>query len=353
MIEALKKAWLVASCLAIAACASTDVRLGPVGGPGGNPFDDNSEYPWASLGTKTRLATLDKEECQRYIFGDTFIMDFFQAGYLQPSGQLFLGTKRGQGGLGVCAGLETIVLDPEPITLAADEFLIGIYGNAAEYVNTVGFITNKLKYLSSPGTGGNPFFLLAPPGYKIRKFFGRSGSVLDAIGIIAEEEASLPKTGQAIYNLGAVGGWDGSAFEDLPIDEPSIRVKNVIVGQSGCINYIQFEDADADGNIVLKTGPHGGDGICPGSNVRGPVTTESVPLSDGEFITGLRGRAGTVINQLWIATNKRAIGPFGAAVGSEDGNPFWLEAPQGYQVRRLFGRSGDLLFSVGIIVEQR
>lgn len=354
MIDALRKVCILSVfCLVLAGCASTDVRLGPIGGPGGDSFDDNGEYPWASLGAKTRLATLDKEECQRYPFGDTFITDFFQAGYLQPDGEPYPGTKRGRGGIGMCAGFENIVLDPEPITLAADEFLIGIYGNAGEFVNSIGFITNKLTYLSSPGTGGNPFVLLAPPGYKIRKFFGRSGSVVDAIGIIAEEEPSLSQTGQPTYKLGAAGGWDGEAFEDLPIDDPSIRVQSVIIAHSGCINYLQFADADTGGNIVLKTGPHGGNGICPGSDVRGPLTVDSIPLADGEFITGLRGRAGTVINQLSIATNKRVIGPFGAALGSEDGKPFSLEAPAGYQVRRLFGRSGELLVSVGIIVEQR
>jgi hypothetical protein len=87
------------------------------------------------------------------------------------------------------------------IPLQQGEFLTGIFGRAGLFVDQLEFLTNKSGFSSFEAieqranqikAGGNPFFLLAPPGYKIRQWLGGSGAALDAIGIRAEAEPTLP-----------------------------------------------------------------------------------------------------------------------------------------------------------------
>jgi hypothetical protein len=121
------------------------------------------------------------------------------------------------------------------------EFLTGIYGRAGEFVDRSSFVTIRSNYSSFDEieraaeqfeSGGNPFFRLAPPGYKIREWFGRSGSAVDAVGIIAEPEPALPKTGFQQYKLGAVGGWGGEAFSDQEV-APLAGVSKIKVTERG------------------------------------------------------------------------------------------------------------------------
>jgi Jacalin-like lectin domain len=337
---------LFSLCSSILAACGSVVYLGPVGGPGGNAFDDRSEPP--ALVAQTRLSQIHISKSS-VILGlpGQDIIHFVQNEYTDASNAILLGPKHGGGTLGCCEFIVDPIVQFDP-----GEFLIGICGRAARFIDSISFITNKWSNcdLAYGGTGGNPFFLVAPPGYAIRQFYGRSGVALDAIGIIVEEESRLPKA-DSVYQLGAVGGWGGEPFQDSVQLQPLSRVNKVIVTESCYVNSVEFEYIHPDGTKA-RSGQHGGSGTCPEFGRGWIVAPQEIQLDSDEFIRGIRGRAGTLIDSLAFVTNKRVLGPFGASSG---GNPFNLVAPfpSNYQVRRLFGRSGGFLDAVGIIVEPR
>jgi len=49
-------------------------------------------------------------------------------------------------------------------------------------------VTNKRTIGPFREDGGHPFTLMAADGYQVKKLFGLSGTVLDAVAIIAERQ---------------------------------------------------------------------------------------------------------------------------------------------------------------------
>ncbi len=336
--------------LVLSACSPGPQHLGPIGGPGGNDFDEYKDGPVVPSGTE--LAAIDAPaSCN--ICGlpkPSGIEHYVQSKYITSTGNQYLGAKHGGGADGCGYPGEPFCIRGSPQTLGNGEFLTGIYGRAGEFVDRLFLITSRSDYSSFDQieqaaeqiqSGGNPFFLLAPPGYKIREWFGRSGAAVDAIGIIVEPEASLPKTGYQQYKLGAVGGWGGEAFADQQV-APQASVSKIKV-TDGCYVYrVKFEYSDGGQT------DHGGPGplLCPG--IGGVIVTEKeFVLASDEFIQGIQGRSGRYIDSMSFTTNKRVIGP----LGGDGGETFSLTAPPGYKVKRLFGRSGAFLDAVGIVVE--
>ncbi|MCY1272143.1 Jacalin-like lectin domain protein [compost metagenome] len=79
------------------------------------------------------------------------------------------------------------------------------------------------------------------------------------------------------------------------------------------------------------------------------VQPQDLALDADEYIVGIQGNSGKYIGSITFFTNKRKFGPF----GGDGGYPFSLMAPSGYQVRGLFGRSGDFMDAVGILAEKK
>lgn len=153
----------------LAACGSNPpYRLGPVGGPGGNSFD---EYSDGSIPANAELTWVDapvvKEICGH---PGTSLVHYVQSEYSPPPGSK--GPKHGGGSVCIAFNIPGL-----RIPLKQGEFLTGIFGRAGEFVDRLEFITNRSGFSSFDdieqranqiNAGGNPFFLLAPPGYKIR-----------------------------------------------------------------------------------------------------------------------------------------------------------------------------------------
>lgn len=327
-----------ALCSLILAACNGVVRLGPVGGPGGNDFEDGKQGPTIAPHTRLSGIAINPSSCP-VLDPPARVIRHIQNQYTDPAGRRFLGEKHGSDET-TCFYVPGL---PRP--LEQGEFVTGIYGRAGSFIDSISIMTTKSTIGPIGGSGGDPFFLQAPAGYKIRKFFGRSAAVLDAIGIIAEEEPALKNyVGPPWYRLGAAGGWDGAAFEDPPVGF-GIRVSKIVVAQSCVVNFVQFEYSN--GQRPVRHGGYGLTSECPtGGYIIAPQT---FTLASDEFIKGIRGNAGKVIDQIEFVTNKRTIGPFGEA----GGHPFNLMAADGYQVRRLFGRSGAVLDAVGIVAERR
>ena len=328
-------------------CGPYPVSLGPVGGPNGNPFNDRTDNPTGDANSRLVEIRISKSKVILGLPTLTDIIHFIQNVYVDPSGIVFEGVKHGGGTNGCC---ETFV--PPLINFKEGQFLIGICGRAAKFVDAIAFITNEYQVdvcvdRAFGGEGGNEFYLFAPPGYKIRQFFGRSGAALDAIGIIAEAEPKLVQAQVSSYPLGASGGWGGNPFADPPVDQ-AVRVDQIIITESCYVNTIQLVYT-INGMPAGQTAEHGGGGNCPFPPPDPIILPQVFKLAADEHLIGVQGYTGTLIDRLEIVTNKRVLGPFGA---STEGQRFSLVAPQGYKVRRLFGRSGGFIDSVGIIVER-
>src|SRR5208337_4044720 len=129
-----------------------------------------------------------------------------------------------------------------------------------------------------------------------------------------------------------VGGEGGTEFADKALPEGA-RVVGVKVRHGRWIDGIELIYRTADGQEE-GLGWHGGDG----------GEEELFRLEEGEYITGMTGKAGTYIDSLTIVTNKRRSKTYGGDGGD---NTFDLRSSCG-EVTGFFGRSGPFLDRIGI-----
>jgi hypothetical protein len=143
---------------------------GPSGGTGGQPFDHGK----ASGGGK-----------------DLMTVSFLQDGSIRCISVLYRDVKSA----GQPLQLKNGFCDPGPgslsfnggagVSLAPDEYIIGISGRYGDHIESIRIYTNKKTYPPFGGTGGRfEFGYTAPQGQMIAGFFGRAGTNLDAIGVL-------------------------------------------------------------------------------------------------------------------------------------------------------------------------
>ena len=135
------------------------------GGLGGSPFE---EAPHQIVGIE-RLR----------VYYDAYVHRL-EVTYLLKDGERLV---RAYGNAGGHEGPE--------IVLADDERICGVSVRSGGYVDSLAFVTYRLfnlagmkKYGPFGGPGGESRTVLSP---NIREFFGRSGALLDAIGVRGEE----------------------------------------------------------------------------------------------------------------------------------------------------------------------
>lgn len=132
--------------------------------------------------------------------------------------------------------------------------------------------------------------------------------------------------------VGPWGGGGGSEFADVvPLGAKVIGLQ-IRSGQR--VDSIQ---------VFLSTGAtskHGGSG----------GDLHDIRFEEDEYITAVYGRYGARVDQIAIRTNKGTYGPYGGTGGA---NPFSFEVTAGFQIVGFFGRSGDEVDAIGLIVRQR
>jgi len=135
-------------------------KLGPVGGKGGQTFDDYA------IPAGSRIAEI------RIYCGD--FIDAIQLVYIDSKGRKVVMDKVGGAGG-----------DLVTFTLAADEVITGISGRHGWYIDSLTIHTNKRVSESIGGHYGHePYELVAPEGCCVTGFSGRCQHYVDAIGII-------------------------------------------------------------------------------------------------------------------------------------------------------------------------
>lgn len=173
----------------------TDIRVGPVGGDGGNPFD-NYSVPFGAQVSEVHL-----------LVGD--FIDAIQLVCIQADGERVVLDKLG--GLG---GSHKV------FTLDTDEYIVGLSGNAERYVNNIRIHTNKRSSELFGGRGqAENFTLMAPEGMAVNGLFGREDWFIDQLGIIAGAAVTVSQTSTLV-------DVDGDEVPDLLVTQTTQTVSD-------------------------------------------------------------------------------------------------------------------------------
>jgi hypothetical protein len=134
--------------------------------------------------------------------------------------------------------------------------------------------------------------------------------------------------------LGPSGGYGGSPFVD---SIPSSAVPSEILIHSGSyVDALQMVLQLPNGQIGYMD-RHGGDG----------GDDDTFDLRDGEYITAIGGRYGQYVDSIQFYTNMRISTIYGGSGGEAD---YYYEAPPGWQIVGFYGRSGDFVDAIGVVL---
>jgi hypothetical protein len=143
----------------------------------------------------------------------------------------------------------------------------------------------------------------------------------------------------ATFRYGPSGGRGGYEFSDDALLEEGSKVVAVNIRSKRLVDAIQIVYRSANGAVhplEFQGGP-GGD-LLP------------FPLDDDEFITGISGRYGVVVDSIRIHTNKQTSNRFGGDGGVSE---YRYDAPDGAEIVGFFGRAADVIDAIGVIIRSR
>jgi hypothetical protein len=304
---------LVASATTARAQEAASTELS--GSGGGRAFADSAPPAGARV-FEVRIATGER-------------IDSVQIEYSLPRGRSLSGPRHGGSG----GRLVVFRLDP-------DEFITGLSGRCGDTVDSLRIHTNRRTSELFGGSGGDREYRIdVPRGNEAVGFAGRAGNLIDAIGLVYVARpvrgffgSPGRRPGQA-GDADIAGGDGGSPFTD-PEPRSDTRLAEVRVYAGDHVDVIQAVYVDGNGRLV-EGARHGGGG--------GRVTV--FRLDPDEYVTGLSGRHGDVIDSLRIHTNRRTSELFGGSGGERD---FRIDVPSGRQAVGFTGRAGRYLDAIGL-----
>ena len=141
---------------------------------------------------------------------------------------------------------------------------------------------------------------------------------------------------------GASGGRGGHLFDDGASISDNLEISKVIVWYGQLVDAIQVIYRDrTTGNEVLQGRKHGG------SEGR-PYPFE---LKRGEYIVGVTGRHGEMIDSIQFVTN---TGTRSIVMGGSGGDTeFYYYTPSGIEIIGFRGRSGQYIDAIGVYFRHR
>jgi hypothetical protein len=191
---------------------------------------------------------------------------------------------------------------------------VGVYGRSGSYVDQIGLICAPLNNLGASfktsnsygGSGGGPFTQQCPPGEVLVGIFGRSGSVIDQIGIQCQYPLDWIASGAVDYGAYAGGGTGGGAFTDT-------------CPQGSVINRLQVWSGAYVGGVQAQYVPMSCSGTCsPGPSVFDVTTHHN---DNGRTAANLRETILTTSNVTPAQFGKNFSYP---VVGSVYAQPLYL-----------------------------
>ena len=154
--------------------------------------------------------------------------------------------------------------------------------------------------------------------------------VVISLAIVLGSTLGLP---QQSGSTNISGGRGGSPFSD-PQPAAGTRVTEIRIRSGETIDAIQMVYASATGSSALAS-QHGGSG--------GRLNV--FRLDADEYITGISGRYGEMVDSLRIHTNKKTSPLYGGSGGSGD---YQIEVPNGTEALGFTGRSGERVDAIGL-----
>ena len=276
----------------------TSTRSITFGGNGGSSFDESHKIE--SWGRIRQIVVRHGNEVD-------------SIGVFWANGNFF-----NHGGTG---GTETVInLDP-------DEFILRIDGRSGDRLDQIIFRSNKRAYGPFGGGGGRPF-TVDFSGKALHYLFGRAGAEIDQIGFgFGDQPPTMPST---IGRSSAHGGTGGNDFDDL-------HAAGTVLGKIKAITVRHGDQVDSIAAIydgyTGKTAHGGGGG-----------SEDTFTLDDDEWLTEIRGRSGSQLDQVQFFTSS---GRASQVYGGFGGNPF-IERKDNSIIKALFGRSGSLVDQLGV-----
>ena len=160
------------------------------------------------------------------------------------------------------------------------------------------------------GPGGSEFFLRCACGQYLVGFRARAGAWVDAIGLVcAPMDAATRKTSTNLIRTGWAGGKGGGAQEAYcPAGEKVTSIGIAHTRQSdGSPKFVNSIDIKCDGHEETTACISSGEGCKSGRHTDGLVYFlnvaywyDKVRCPDGEYATGVHGRAGAFVDALGL-----------------------------------------------------
>lgn len=141
--------------------------------------------------------------------------------------------------------------------------------------------------------------------------------------------------------VGPAGGLGGELFNGYMVPEGG-HLQTVKIQAGTYIEAIQLVYTDGDGGTIELP--------LIGSRGEAHGTTHHFSLHEGEYLTGISGRADWYIDSLRLHTNLRESEVYG---GDGGGTEFSLQAPANTEVVGFFGRADWYIDSLGLVVRGR
>ena len=289
------------------------LKSGGVGGPNGTVFDD-----WAN----TTNASIVGIRSINISHGDQ--VDAIQVSYLLANGSIYQAPRHGN-----------YTTPPITITFESDEYVVKVEGKTNNAIVDQLTITTmgpsyETRVYGPFGKTGNLSF--AFEGY-VMAFHGRSGNLLDNIGVYSLELAKKSDT---------YGGKGGSPFDDL-VDgriPPVTGISRLYVWHEQIIGAIQVEYILLGNTTYLAE--------VRGNHDSPDLTLSTIEFSSQEQIIAFHGTTGEIynlVNTLEITTRKQdgfigSYGPF----GKNEKEPFSFVG----NIYGFFGASGNNIDTLGV-----
>ena len=153
--------YLIAFCALLSSSLfAVEFESGNSGGAGGGAFFDDPPANYSSINSIT-------------LCGGTYV-DSIEVRYENQLGQVYSYGKHGGGG-GSCSTLY----------FWSGEHIVSITGRSGRLIDSLAIVTNYGRVLKKGGNGGDASFkYTGNQQFQIAGFKGRSGSLIDAIGVV-------------------------------------------------------------------------------------------------------------------------------------------------------------------------
>jgi hypothetical protein len=215
------------------------------------------------------------------------------------------------------------------IDLGPGEYISRVEGRSGSRLDQITFHSNKGTYGPFGGGGGAPFNIDLS-GKELHYLFGRAGSEIDQIGFAyGDPPPALPATIQRSIGHGGTGG---DAFDDLSDSGTLLgKIASITVRSGSLVDSITVQYGDKPGKA------RGGSG----------GREDTFNLDDNEWLTELRGRSGSELDQVQFVLSSGRISP---VYGGNGGQAF-TERRYNSVIKAFFGRSGSLVDQLGVYFE--